>query len=122
VIVPDVSVDGVGAVALPTPPVALLYHNKLLPVAVSGAEGAPWQYFTGLLTTGAAGVLLTVTVMDDLGLSQEPVDWLTQYISVVSLVVGGVGAVALPVPPEAVVYHNKFVPVAVNGLAVAPWQ
>ena len=36
--------------------------------------------------------------------------------------VDGVGAVALPVPPVAVVYHNNAVPVAVNGTAVAPWQ
>ena len=36
--------------------------------------------------------------------------------------VEGVGAVALPVPPVAVVYHNRFVPVAVSGTAVAFWQ
>ena len=34
----------------------------------------------------------------------------------------GVGAVVLPVPPVAVVYHNRLVPVAVNGVAVAFWQ
>ena len=32
---PAVVVEGVGAVALPVPPVATVYHNKLLPVAVS---------------------------------------------------------------------------------------
>ena len=31
----------------------------------------------------------------------------------------GVGAVALPTPPVATVYHFKLVPVAVNALAVA---
>ena len=36
-----------------------------------------------------------------------------------TVVVLGVGAVVLPVPPVAVRYHNKFEPVAVNGAAVA---
>ena len=31
---PAVAVDGIGEVALPVPPVATVYHNKLLPVAV----------------------------------------------------------------------------------------
>ena len=35
-------------------------------------------------------------------------------------VVKGVGAVALPVPPVATVYHNKLLPVAVNALATLP--
>ena len=38
------------------------------------------------------------------------------------VVVVGVGAVELPVPPVATVYHNKLVPVAVNALAVDPLQ
>ena len=37
-------------------------------------------------------------------------------------VVIGVGAVAEPVPPIGVVYHNNPVPVALNAEAVAPWQ
>ena len=36
--------------------------------------------------------------------------------------VDGVGAVAEPVPPVEVVYHNRPVPVAVSAVAVAPWQ
>ena len=35
------------------------------------------------------------------------------------VVVEGVGAVMLPVPPVAVVYHNNPVPVAVRGVAVS---
>ena len=35
-VVPVVAVDGVGAVVLPVPPVELVYHNKFVPVAVSG--------------------------------------------------------------------------------------
>ena len=31
---PAVTVEGIGAVALPTPPVATVCHNRLLPVAV----------------------------------------------------------------------------------------
>ena len=37
-------------------------------------------------------------------------------------VVDGVGATIVAVPPVATVYHLKFVPVAVSGVAVAPWQ
>ena len=33
---PTVTVEGVGAVADPVPPVATVYHNKFVPVAVSG--------------------------------------------------------------------------------------
>ena len=39
-----------------------------------------------------------------------------------AVVVDGVGAVAEPVPPVGTVYHNKPVPVAVSGTAVAFWQ
>lgn len=38
------------------------------------------------------------------------------------IVVDGVGAVAFPVPPVEVVYHNNPLPVAVSGLAIASWQ
>ena len=38
------------------------------------------------------------------------------------VVVKGTGAVVTPVPPVGVVYHFKFVPPAVNAVAVAPWQ
>jgi len=37
-------------------------------------------------------------------------------------VVNGIGAVTLPVPPVAAVYHNEDVPVDVKAVAVAPWQ
>ncbi len=63
-------VDGVGAVALPTPPVATVYHKRLVPVAVKATAVAFWQYVTGLVTVGAAGVGLTVTTIEALGLSQ----------------------------------------------------
>ena len=43
-------------------------------------------------------------------------------MTVPTVVVDGVGAVELPVPPVGFVYHNKFVPVAVSGVAVAFWQ
>ena len=41
---------------------------------------------------------------------------------VAGVAVCGVGAVAEPVPPVAASYHNKFAPVAVNGLATVFWQ
>jgi hypothetical protein len=47
-------------------------------VAVSAEAAAPWQYITGLVTIGAAGVGLTVTSIFALGPSQMPVAWLTQ--------------------------------------------
>jgi hypothetical protein len=71
-------VDGVGAVAEPVPPEAVVYQRRLVPVAVSAEAVAPWQYTTGLVTTGAAGVGLTVTSICALGPSQIPVVWLTQ--------------------------------------------
>ena len=48
--------------------------------------------------------------------------WLTQYEVLPAVAVDGVGAVALPVPPVATVYHSRLVPVAVNAVAVAFWQ
>jgi hypothetical protein len=70
---------------------------------------------------GASGKAFTVTVISALGLSQ-PIVWLTQYEVLPDAAVEGVGAVALPVPPVATVYHNSPAPVAVRGAAVAPWQ
>ena len=50
-----VPVPGTGAVAVPVPPVGVLYHKRPLPVAVSATAVAFWQYTTGVVTTGAAG-------------------------------------------------------------------
>ena len=77
---------------------------------------------TGEVTVGAGGVAFTVTLISARGLSQALTVWLTQYEVVPAVAVEGVGAVALPVPPVATVYHNRLVPVAVNGVAVAFWQ
>jgi hypothetical protein len=60
---PVVVVEGVGAVPLPVPPVAAVYHSRLVPVAVSGTAVAFWQYVTGLVTVGAGGVGFTVMVL-----------------------------------------------------------
>ena len=40
---PGVAVTGVGAVELAEPPAGTVYHNKLLPVAVSGEAIEFWQ-------------------------------------------------------------------------------
>ena len=40
---PDVLVEGVGAVALPVPPLELAYHSKFAPTAVKAVVAAPWQ-------------------------------------------------------------------------------
>jgi hypothetical protein len=120
-VLPVPAVEGVGAVELPVPPVAVVYHNNPVPVAVSGAAVAPWQYVTGVVIAGTSGNEFTVTTISVLGLSQ-PTVWLTQYEVFPDVAVEGVGAVELPVPPVEVVYHNRPVPVAVSGAAVAPRQ
>jgi hypothetical protein len=120
---PEAAVEGIGAVALPVPPVAVVYHNKPVPVAVIGTAVSFWQYVTGVVTTGASGKVLTVTTISALGPSQlMPIVWLAQYEVFPEAAVEGVGAVVLPVPPVAVVYHNSPVPVAVSAAAVVPWQ
>lgn len=43
------------------PPVGVVYHKRLVPVAVSGVAVAPRQYTTGVVTAGAAGGGSTVT-------------------------------------------------------------
>ena len=40
---PAVTVDGVGAVAKPVPPVAAVYQSKLVPVAVNADAAEFWQ-------------------------------------------------------------------------------
>jgi hypothetical protein len=70
-------VEGVGAVDEPVPPVAAVYHNRLLPVAVNATAVEFWQYVTGLVTAGAAGVALIFTTIEARGLSHVFTVWLT---------------------------------------------
>ena len=65
---------------------------------------------------------ITVTVIDDLGLSQPFTVWLTYHVKLPAVVVEGTGAVAEPTPPTGTVYHNRFCPVAVNAVAASPSQ
>jgi hypothetical protein len=74
---PIVVVRGVGAVALPVPPVAVVYHNKFVPDAVNATAVAFWQYVIGVTTTGAAGIAFMVTTIAALGLSHPFTVWLT---------------------------------------------
>jgi len=77
-VLPTVAVDGVGAVELPVPPVATVYQRRVVPVAVIGTAGSFWQYVTGVVTVGAAGLEFTVTTICALGPSQPPaLVWLT---------------------------------------------
>ncbi len=62
------------------------------------------------------------TVIESLALSQAPTVWLTYHLVLPTVVVGGTGAVEVPMPPVAVEYHSRLVPVAVNAVAVAFWQ
>ena len=60
---PAVAVLGIGAVGVPVPPVAVVYHNRSVPFAVNAVAVSSTQYFMGeLLTDGADGMALTVTV------------------------------------------------------------
>ena len=71
-------VEGVGAVDVPVPPVGVVYHNRLEPVAVSGVAGTPLQSVTGVVITGGLGLAFTMTVIANLGLSHWPgIVWLT---------------------------------------------
>ena len=63
--------------ALPVPPVDAAYHNKPVPVAVSAAEPVPWQYTTGLVTTGAGVDGSMFTLITALGPSQPFIVWVT---------------------------------------------
>lgn len=112
---------GVGAVADPVPPVAVVYHNRLVPVAASGAAVAPWQRLTGA-AVGASGRGVMVTVIGARGPSQPSADWLTYHVVLPGVVVEGVGAADVPVPPVAVVYQSSDVPVAVSANAGAASQ
>ena len=68
--VPAVAVEGVGAVALPVPPEATVYHNRLVPVAVIAEAVSPSHYTTGEVTPGAEGKALMVTSIWARGPSQ----------------------------------------------------
>jgi hypothetical protein len=72
--VPLVAVDGVGAVALPVPPLTVVYHNRLLPVAVNAVAVAPSQYVTGVVTVGTVGIGFTVIVPVVVIVPQPPVN------------------------------------------------
>ena len=71
-------VTGVGAVVLDVPPVALVYHFREVPGALSGTAVAFEQYSTGLETPGAPGVAVPVPVLLLRGPSQPLLFvWLT---------------------------------------------
>ena len=53
------------------------YHNKFVPVAVSGEAIAAWQYVKGVVAAGASGNAVTFTVMAALDPSPQLVVWLT---------------------------------------------
>ena len=67
---PAVVVNGVGAVADPVPPVAAVYHFRLVPVADNADAVAFKQYTTGVVTVGAAVNVFTVTTIAALAPSQ----------------------------------------------------
>ena len=112
---PTAAVEGVGAVDEPVPPVAVVYHNKPLPVAVSGEAVWFWQSCTGVFTTGAAGMGLTVTVTGTLALSQLfATVWLTYQVNVPGADVEGIGAEVLPPVRAGLLYQvSVLLPLAV---------
>ncbi len=63
---PGVEVDITGGVAVPVPPVGVVYHKMLLPEAPIIGGGAFWQMkVPAPLICGAGGMLLTTTVADE---------------------------------------------------------
>jgi hypothetical protein len=52
--------------------------------------------------------VITVTEISVLGLSHPFRVWLTYQLNVPAAAVDGMGAPADPIPPVAVVYHNRF--------------
>ena len=54
-VVPTVVVLGVGVVELLVPPVAAVYHCRVVPVAVKALAVVFWQYNTEGVTVGADG-------------------------------------------------------------------
>ena len=63
--------NGVGAVADPTPPVAVLYQSKLVPVEVKAVAVAFWQYVTVVVTVGA-GVTGMASIIKLTGADTQP--------------------------------------------------
>ena len=80
------------------------------------------QYSTGVVTKGAPGLALTVTVIDARSLSQPFTVWLTYQVDTPATVVETVGVAVLPDPPVDVEYHLRFCPVTAKGFAVSNWQ
>jgi hypothetical protein len=91
---PDTAVEGEGAVTLPVPPVAVVYHNSPVPVAISGAAVVPWQYVTGVVTAGASGMAFTVTVTCELTVA-DPSETATRYVVFTAVLTVGLAAVEL---------------------------
>ena len=88
---PAVVVIGVGAVELPTPPVAAVYHFKLVPVAVNALAVAFIQYETGVDTEGVVGIVLpVVTVEPDNQFEVAPVNAKPDKVPLFALAVASV--------------------------------
>jgi hypothetical protein len=60
---------------------------------------------------------ITVMVMGVRLLSHPFTVWETYQVVVAAVVVAGIGAVAVPVPPVEAVYQRRLLPVAVSGAA-----
>src|SRR5436309_1555451 len=72
-----------------------------------------------VITAGGATI---VTLMGTRGLSQPAIVCVTHQVNLPTTAVDGVGAVELPTPPVAAVYHFRLVPTAVSRTETAPWQ
>lgn len=99
----------------PVPPTPVVYQSTPMPVAESGAAVSPAQYTKAGVATGAAGVAFTVTDTGVRGPSQPLTVCDTYHVMVPGIVVMGVGVAEVPVPPVALVYHRRPVPLAESG-------
>ena len=111
------AVDGVGAVALAVPPVAVVYQFSTPPaagVAVNALAVAFKQYTTGVVTNGAAGNGLTVTVIRTV--SEQPdefvsITWRVAFPTLVHVteIEFVVAPVIVPLPPVTGVMVHRYV-------------
>jgi len=76
--------------------------------ASKGIVATPWQYTTGLVTSGSEGVAFTTTTMVSRTLSQLSLLFTpTQYLKIPGTELEGVGTADEPIPPDGPEYHNK---------------
>ncbi len=102
---------------LPLPPVAEVYHNKLLPVAVKLLAAVPLQYETELFTTGALGMAFTTNTTELLVAEPQAVVLIAVYAPAVFIV-----GVEVPVAKKLPFLYQVTVETFENNAVDCPAQ